>query len=137
MEFQIKTEENINKTIEDTIPDIISGNMKLMITVSEIIGNHLGLELPKKERLYIHQIRKIFGMIKKIQMESFSREKLQLLKPQIVFMSVKNDSTLGLQYLRDILIKSIDTVEDNENKFLNFIAFFEAILAYHQAAEKS
>lgn len=135
--LRITLPDKEEKTIVETIPHIIKGNVSYMIAVARITGEYLGQELPKRERLYLHQIRKVFGSIKKIQMKKFDRKSLLLLKPQLIFTSVKNDSNLGIQILRDILVEAIEHVEEKEEYFKNFVDFLEAILAYHQAAEKS
>ena len=136
LDFKIQISEKEEKRIKDLIPVIIGGNTEQMLLTAERIGTYLGQELPKKERLYIHQIRRVFGMIKRIQMDSFDTKKLALLKPHMVFIATKGDATMGIQYLKDILIEAIDNIGQEEIRFENFIDFFESILAYHQAAEK-
>ncbi|MEQ8187913.1 MAG: type III-A CRISPR-associated protein Csm2 [Candidatus Eremiobacterota bacterium] len=136
LNLEIELQDNTKKTVRDIIPDIISGNVEKMISAAIVIGNYIGHELPKKERLYPYQIRKIFGTIKRIEIDDFDRKKLLLLKPQLVFIAAKNDSNMGIQYLKDVLIEAIDQVGESEIYFRHFCDFFEAILAYHQAAEK-
>jgi CRISPR-associated protein Csm2 len=136
LDLKIQISEKEEKKIKELIPGIIGGNTEQMLRTAQTIGNYLGQELPKKERLYIHQIRKIFGLIKRIQMETFDTKKVALLKPHMVFIATKGDSTIGIQYLKDILIEAIDNIGQDEKRFKNFIDFFESILAYHQAAEK-
>jgi len=123
-------------SVKDVIPDIISGNTEYMISVAMKIGFYLTRELPKKERLYLYQIRRIFGMLKRLQIEGFDGKKLLLLKPHLAFIASKNDSALGIQYLKDVMIESINQVGEDENRFRHFIYFFESIIAYHQEAEK-
>lgn len=136
LDLEIELQDKTKKTVREIIPDIIRGQVELMISAAMIIGNYIGHELPKKERLYPYQIRKIFGAIKRIEIDNFDRKKLLLLKPQLVFIAAKNDSNLGIQYLKDVLIEAIDQVGDSEIYFRHFCDFFESILAYHQAAEK-
>lgn len=136
LDLEVELQDKTTKTIREIIPDIIKGNVEKMISTAMVIGNYTGHELPKKERLYPYQIRKIFGAIKRIEIDNFDRKKLLLLKPQLVFIAAKNDSNLGIQYLKDVLLEAIDQVGDSEIHFRHFCDFFEAILAYHQAAEK-
>jgi len=136
LDLEVELQDKTKKSVREIIPDIITGQVEKMISAAMIIGNYIGRELPKKERLYPYQIRKIFGAIKRIEIDNFDRKKLLLLKPQLVFIAAKNDSNLGIQYLKDVLLESIDHVGDNEIYFRHFCDFFESILAYHQAAEK-
>ncbi|HPZ07331.1 MAG TPA: type III-A CRISPR-associated protein Csm2 [Candidatus Eremiobacteraeota bacterium] len=136
LNLNIQLPDKETKTLKEIIPDIIKGHTEKMIFTAQIIANYIARELPKKERLYPYQIRRVLGTIKRIEIEGFDSKKLLLLKPQLVFIASKNDSTLGIQYLRDILIESIDRVGEHEDYFRYFMDFFEAILAYYQAIEK-
>ena len=136
LDLPIKISEKKEETVKDIIPEIIKGNTLYMIEAAKKVGFYLGHELPKRERLYLYQIRKIFGSIKRLEMENFNSERVLLLKPRLVFAASKTDATRGIQYLKDILVLAIDQVENDENRFKNFVTFFESIIAYHQSAEK-
>ncbi|MEQ8225229.1 MAG: hypothetical protein ABRQ37_23115, partial [Candidatus Eremiobacterota bacterium] len=80
LDLEIELQDKTKKSVREIIPDIIRGQVELMISAAMIIGNYIGYELPKKERLYPYQIRKIFGAIKRIEIDTFDRKKLLLLK---------------------------------------------------------
>jgi len=126
---------NKESTIGEFISDIIKGDTEKMVIVARRAGIYIGQELPKKERLYPYQIRRILGSIRKLQIETFDYKKIQLLKPQLVFTAAKSDANLGIEHLKDLLIFAIDKIGDNEKYFRNFCDFFESIMAYYQAAE--
>lgn len=93
-------------------------------------AENLGRKLARK--LKTAQIRKVYSAVKKIQMSGeFNRNRndLILLKPKLAYAAARNKDVEGLKVA---LTEAIDYV-DNDDKFKNFVDFFEAILAYHRA----
>jgi CRISPR-associated protein Csm2 len=87
------------------------------------------------------QIRGIFGTVRRIEMQwqrnagdveaRGAARQLLLLKPKLAYQSQRVPSVSKLAYL---LSAAIDFVDTDRDRFSNFVAFFEAILAYHTAA---
>jgi CRISPR type III-A-associated protein Csm2 len=90
------------------------------------------------------QIRKFFGVIKKIQAEGYDKNKIKLamLEPQLAYAVGKDkkyDSTkreninqTKIVYLYEEISKALRTVKSAEH-FQNFVNLLEAIVAYHKA----
>ncbi len=84
------------------------------------------------------QLRNIFGDIKKAELHQ-----LPLKRPKLAYIMGRTDNRkkgmFELLNLLDDLLKEIgkaDTKENQEEKRLGFLAFFEAVLAYHKFFEK-
>lgn len=113
------------------VRDIIHGNTVRLVEVAEGLGQKLS-GLPGKDRLSTSQIRNVYGTVKRMQFAPFDRAQLLLLKPKLAYAARKGGQ--GIRELRDVLNWAIDSTE-NEEHFEQFVQFFEAILAYHQAAD--
>lgn len=113
---------------------IIEGDTRKMVDTASELGAQL-----KKEELTTSQIRNVFGSVKKIEMSEFDSQKtpkeLLLLSPKLAYAASRPGAKEGIRHLKDVLIKAIDLVGDSEDRFANFCNFFEAILAYHRAAD--
>ena len=95
-----------------------------LVTAAENLGRKLARNLKTS------QIRKVYGAVKKIQMsEEFNRNELIMLKPKLAYAAARKPE---VEDLKDALTQAINQVDNNE-KFKNFVDFFEAILAYHRA----
>lgn len=87
------------------------------------------------------QIRKFYAYVKEIERDSdkdnntFDKVKLYLLIPKIAYSAKRNNVTPKFQKTFEKLIKEIKTKEDFD-KFVNFVKFFEAIIAYSKKTEK-
>ena len=104
--------------------DIIENGGEPLVTAAEVLGRKLA------RNLNTSQIRKVYSAVKKIQMSrEFNRNELIMLKPKLAYASARNKS---VEELKVALTEAIDHVDDND-KFKNFVDFFEAILAYHRA----
>lgn len=98
----------------------------------------------QEEKLTTTQLRRFFGEIKKQQLTGYVESRFVLLKPKLAYAvgRVKD----GKKYYKiedfyNVLANAIDVVAQEEesnkiNAFNNFIDIFEAIVAYHKAAEK-
>jgi CRISPR-associated protein Csm2 len=116
---------------------IVDGNAELLTERAESIGTSLARQLTTS------QIRNIFGTVRQIEMswtpratrkeQQYAARQLILLKPKLAYQA-KRERGKGVQELADVLIPAIDLVEENRDRFQNFVDFFEAILAYHTAA---
>lgn len=113
-------------------------------------GEHLG-KCDKQVKLTTSQLRKFFGEVKKQQMNGYDETEFILLKPKLAYAvgrarskvkSVKLKDELRINDFYHVISKAIDCVkadthEESEKRFHNFIKVFEAIVAYHKAAEES
>jgi CRISPR-associated protein Csm2 len=95
------------------------------------------------------QIRNIFGTVRQIDMSwpkktvedrevkdeekaqaRFAARQVLLLKPKLAYQAKR---TATVSKLADVLDPALDIVGTSREHFENFLAFFEAILAYHTA----
>lgn len=106
------------------ISEIIEKGGEPLVTAAETLGRKLARNLKTS------QIRKVYGAVKTMQMsEEFNRNELIMLKPKLAYAAARKSE---VEALKDTLTEAINEV-DNKKKFKNFVDFFEAILAYHQA----
>jgi CRISPR-associated protein Csm2 len=85
------------------------------------------------------QIRGVFGQVRVIELNwpvgqkgDAARSRLILLKPKLAYQAKRIPE---LEPLRQILVQGIDEVKDRAT-FQRFVEFFEAVVAYHRAAER-
>lgn len=110
-----------------TLPDnVIEHGGEPLVKAAENLGRSL-----KDNGLKTSQIRKVYTAVKKIQWGGFDQNQLIMLKPKLAYAAARHRP---VERLRDALTIAIDKVGNDENKFQNFVDFFEAILAYHKAA---
>ena len=87
--------------------------------------------------------RKFFGEVKRQQTIGYQESSFILLKPKLAYAvgRVKDGRKYyKIEDLYYVLSNAIDIVvspetKDKEKAFRNFIAFFEAIVAYHKSEE--
>lgn len=96
------------------------------------LAERLGPQL-KDGRLTTSQIRNIYGMVKQMEMRGFDPNEFVLLKPKLAYAAARANER-GARQLKEVLTWAIDEVGADATKFARFVDFFEAILAYHQAA---
>ena len=109
-----------------------------LVKWSERLGRFLaGAELTTS------QIRKVFGEVRRLWMEAQKgwtdamTRKVHLLIPKLEYAARKE---IAVKALRAVLVPAIrkvleaQTPEELRKRFGRFVDFFEAILAYHQAA---
>ena len=88
-------------------------------------------------KLTTNQLRKFFGEVKRQQMEGFNETDFILLKPKLAYaVGRAKDPKAKINDFYLVIANAIDRVK-NEKQFKNFIQIFEAIVAYHKAAEES
>lgn len=108
-------------------------------------GEYLAEKEEAAEPLTTSQLRKFFGEVKRQQMMGYSNTEFVMLKPKLAYAvgrAKQNGRRNKAQKIEDfylVLADAIDKVESSTDKpkaFKNFITAFEAIVAYHKAAEK-
>lgn len=85
------------------------------------------------------QLRKFFGEVKRQQTKKYEESRFVLLKPKLAYAVGRNKDN-KVRDLYEVLSQAIDIVvkaEDNNKAFRNFVALFEAIVAYHKSVEKN
>ena len=91
----------------------------------------------KEAKLTTNQLRKFFGEVKRQQMSGYDEMDFVLLKPKLAYaVGRAKDENAKINDFYHVIAKAIDEVK-NEQHFKNFIKIFEAIVAYHKAAEES
>lgn len=97
------------------------------------------------EKLTTSQLRKFFGEVKRQQILGYNESSFVMLSPKLAYAvgRAKKNMRNGVKYckIEDFLIvfeDAIKQVVNSENKdkaFKNFIEIYEAIVAFHKAAE--
>ena len=88
-----------------------------------------------ESKLTTSQLRKFFGEVKKQQMQGYNETAFVLLKPKLAYAVARADRNSKIKDFYNVLSDAIDNVT-NQESFDNFILVFEAIVAYHKAAEE-
>lgn len=99
-----------------------------LVDAAEKLGPHL-----KNGNLTTSQIRNIYGLVKRMELQQFDAHEFILLKPKLAY-AAKRARAQGAEDLKVVLSWAIDEVGTDEAKFARFVDLFEAILAYHVAA---
>ena len=135
---------------QDLIPQ---GEIEVKVTrksvdFAERFGKHLGTDEIERDprtgkdrktetKLTTSQLRKFFGEVKRQQMEGYDETDFVLLKPKLAYaVGRTKDSKSKINDFYLVIANAIDRVK-NEVQFKNFIQIFEAIVAYHKAAEEN
>ena len=110
---------------------ICDGNAKLLVARAEELAERL-IDLPR------HQIRRFFGTVRQIQHTWQNNPKkaqrdLLLLKPKLAYQKRR---IKPIEELEKDLSYAITLVGEDEERFNNFVDFFEAIVAYHTPIAK-
>ena len=124
--------------IEEIVKGALGGNYEAMVKGAQKLGKEL-----KDLKLTTSQIRRVFGTVKKMEMDSlkenFQLDRLWLVLPRIFYASARPGATSGTRKVRTILDSSVNYIFETEDgeiqkkRFHSFCDFFEAILAYHRA----
>ena len=131
----------------DLIPKTEIQEKVTSVTVqfAEGFGNYLAEKDEFSEPLTTSQLRKFFGEVKRQQMIGYNDTEFVMLKPKLAYAvgRAKQNGRKGkhqkIEDLNMVLADALDSVESSSDKpkaFKNFITAFEAIVAYHKAAEK-
>jgi len=131
----------------DLIPKEEIQNKVTDVTVqfAEKFGKYLAVDDYDSEPLTTSQLRKFFGEVKRQQMMGYNETEFTMLKPKLAYAvgrAKQNGKKNKAQKIEDfftVITDAIDKVlssSDRVKAFKNFITAFEAIVAYHKAAEK-
>ena len=131
----------------DLIPKEEIQNKVTDVTVqfAEKFGKYLAVDDYDSEPLTTSQLRKFFGEVKRQQMMGYNETEFTMLKPKLAYAvgrAKQNGKKNKAQKIEDfftVITDAIDKVlssSDRTKAFKNFITAFEAIVAYHKAAEK-
>jgi len=131
----------------DLIPKEEIQNKVTDVTVqfAENFGKYLAVDDYDSEPLTTSQLRKFFGEVKRQQMMGYNETEFTMLKPKLAYAvgrAKQNGKKNKAQKIEDfftVITDAIDKVlssSDRTKAFKNFITAFEAIVAYHKAAEK-
>lgn len=94
-----------------------------------------------EEALTTNQLRKFFGEVKRQQLSGYDQTAFAMLKPKLAYAAGRAHKDKKKYKIDDfyfVLSDAIDKVNrsaDKNKAFKNFISVFEAIVAYHKAAE--
>ena len=134
-----KNERIPKEEIQDKVTNVT-------VQFAENFGKYLAVDDFDAEPLTTSQLRKFFGEVKRQQMmKEFNETEFTMLKPKLAYAvgRVKQNARKGkAQKIEDfytVITDAIDKVlksPDRSKAFNNFITAFEAIVAYHKAAEK-
>lgn len=115
------------------------------VSFAETFGNYLAQKEESAEPLTTSQLRKFFGEVKRQQMTGYDETEFIMLKPKLAYavgrakQNGRKGKYLKIEDFYRVMADAIDKVEKSKDKkkaFGNFITAFEAIVAYHKAAEK-
>lgn len=132
----------------DLIPKEEIQNKVTDVTVqfAEKFGKYLAVDDFDAEPLTTSQLRKFFGEVKRQQMmKEFNETEFTMLKPKLAYavgrakLNGKKNKAQKIEDFYTVITDAIDKVlnsSDRPKAFKNFITAFEAIVAYHKAAEK-
>lgn len=125
--------------IQDKVTDIT-------VQFAERFGKYLAVDDYDTEPLTTSQLRKFFGEVKRQQMmKDFNETEFTMLKPKLAYavgrvkQNGKKNKAQKIEDFFTVITDAIDKVlssSDRARAFKNFITAFEAIVAYHKAAEK-
>lgn len=107
------------------IPVAIAKGGNDLVEVAKQIGERLTQNEATKT-----QIRRIYGAVKRMEMEGFNYHEFVMLKPKLAYAAHKAPA---LHLLRDTMTKAIDAVEQDQERFRRFVDLLEATLAYFYA----
>ncbi|MCQ2211693.1 MAG: type III-A CRISPR-associated protein Csm2 [Paludibacteraceae bacterium] len=132
-----------NKLIPKT--EITEKVTSATVDFAKEFGSYLGVDdsfskngktVSAKNHLTTNQLRKFFGEVKRQQMSGYNETDFVLLKPKLAYAvgrAKEKDAKIKDFYF--VIADAIDKVR-TERDFKNFIKIFEAIVAYHKAAEE-
>ena len=133
-----KNEMISRQEIQEKVTDVT-------VEFAERFGNYLAEKEDQEEPLTTSQLRKFFGEVKRQQMTGYDDTEFVMLKPKLAYAvgRAKQNGRKGkhqkIEDFYSVMADAIDKVEASPDKpkaFKNFITAFEAIVAYHKAAEK-
>lgn len=144
-ERQLMSDNEVNDGIRNIESWVIGGINKEAIEFAEGFGKRLAKlkERGKDEFLTTTQIRNVFGEVRRIQMNQkreYNDSPVLLLLPKLAY-AAKRANRKAVLDLSNVLSNGIRAITDATTeveklkRFENFTNFFEAVLAYHKAAD--
>ena len=134
-----KNERIPKEEIQDKVTDVT-------VQFAENFGKYLAVDDFDAEPLTTSQLRKFFGEVKRQQMmKEFNETEFTMLKPKLAYavgrakLNGKKNKAQKIEDFYTVITDAIDKVLNSSDRlkaFKNFITAFEAIVAYHKAAEK-
>ena len=116
--------------------EIVTGLTEKTVKFAEDFGSYLAKKDGDINALCTNQLRKFFGEVKRQQMSGYNQMDFILLKPKLAYaVGRTSDKKSKIEDFYDVMCVAIDQVK-SEKDFRNFIKMFEAIVAYHKAAER-
>ncbi len=85
-------------------------------------------------KLTTNQLRKFFGEVKRQQLQGYAESSFVMLKPKLAYAVGRADKKNKIRDFYRVISGAMSYVHD-EKQFKNFVQIFEAIVAYHKAAE--
>ncbi len=89
----------------------------------------------KVTKLTTNQLRKFFGEVKRQQLQGYDESSFVMLKPKLAYAVGRADRNNKIGDFYKVIATAMNHVH-NEHQFKNFVQIFEAIVAYHKAAEE-
>lgn len=134
-----KNERIPKEEIQNKVTDVT-------VQFAEKFGKYLAVDDFDAEPLTTSQLRKFFGEVKRQQMmKEFNETEFTMLKPKLAYavgrakLNGKKNKAQKIEDFYTVITDAIDKVLNSSDRlkaFKNFITAFEAIVAYHKAAEK-
>lgn len=137
-QFQVPSDAEIHKIIVD-------GDVELLVKWADKLGAAL-----VEQRLSTSQIRNVYGTARQIQFrwdkpgspnEAQAYRDAVLLRPKLAYYAerekqAKGGSTMGMETLQRALEPALELIgeagQPRHERYLRFIEYFEAIVAYHK-----
>ena len=105
---------------------IVGGNAMTLNKEANLLGQHFA-QGGERDKLSSSQIRNVLDKLQR--MKAFDQTKLQLLRPLLAYAAGRHGGKVKeLQKISDQAIQMVQ----NDQHFVNFKNFFEAIVAYHR-----
>lgn len=102
------------------------------VSFAKRFGEYLGRD--EGDKLTTNQLRKFFGEIKRQQLQGYDESCFVMLKPKLAYAVGRANKNNKIKDFYKVIAEAMGHVH-NEKQFKNFVQIFEAIVAYHKAAE--
>ena len=119
--------EDFNLDNEKLSSIIKDGNAKILNQYASELAQRFVTRRGREKELTTSQIRNIFDTIQR--MTKYEENKLQLLRPKLAYLAGRHGGRV--KEFRKLIESSLSFVTD-DNTFINFKNFLEAIVAYHK-----
>ena len=98
----------------------------------DVASTPQGGKRKEKTKLTTNQLRKFFGEVKRQQLQGYNES--SFVKPKLAYAVGRADGKNKIVDFYKVISEAMSHVKD-EAQFRNFVQIFEAIVAYHKAAE--